>query len=216
MAISIMIADDHAIFRSGLRAMIEKERDLKVVAETGNGADTIAEIKKHKVDVLILDLKMPGMPGDKLAETILKKYPELPIVILTMHEDEYYLKELLKIGVRAYILKQSTFTDLLQAIRAVHKGGFYVDPALSGTLVQGVFADPNLKKKISGRNESLSNREREICSLLAYGFTNAEIAAKLCISIRTVEGHRTHMIDKLAIKSRAELVRYALRSGLLK
>jgi DNA-binding NarL/FixJ family response regulator len=214
MPIRVLIADDHAVFRSGLRVLLEKEMDIKVVAETGNGADTLLALKKNKIDVIVLDLKMPGMPGDKLAQTIVEKHPKLPIVILTMHEEENYLKELFRIGVHAFVLKKSTFTDVLQAIRAVCQGGYYADPSMTGQMI-GEFTGRKPEKK-NGRIDILTRREKEICSLLAYGHTNAEIAGKLFISERTVETHRNNIMSKLEIKSRAELVRFAISNSLIK
>ena len=129
--IRILIADDHAVFRSGLRALLEKESDLEVVGETGNGFDTIRAVEETDLDVLILDITMPGLAGPRVAEAVLKKKPRLIIVVLTMHEDEYYLQELFRLGVRAYVLKKSTGTDVVQAIRAAKKGNEYIDPALT-------------------------------------------------------------------------------------
>jgi len=215
MTVHIMLADDHAVFRNGLKALLEKEKDILVSAETGNGADTLATLKKQKVDVLILDLKMPGMPSDKLAETILQTHPKLPIIILTMHEDEFYLKQFFKIGVKAFVLKKSAFTDVLQAIRAVLRGEVYVDPAMAGPMVRS-FVHPSAGRKTVAPLTPLSDREKEVCGLLAYGFTNQEISEKLFISIRTVETHRTNIMEKLELKSRAELVQYAIQKGLVR
>jgi two-component system response regulator NreC len=166
-----MLADDHGIFRNGLKALLGAEKDLVVSAEASDGAETIAELKKQRPDILILDLKMPGMPGDKLAQTILKMHPRLPIIILTMFEDEFYLKQLLKIGVRAFILKKSTFTDVLHAIRAVLRGGIYVDPAMASPLVQN-YTQRTVNRQTDGLTPSLSDREKEVCAFIAHGFTN--------------------------------------------
>ena len=214
MTIRILIADDHAVFRSGLKALLENEIDMEVVAETGNGVDTIRAAVEEKVDVLLLDISMPGLPGPKVAEEVLKKKPNLAIVVLTMHEDEYYLQELFKIGARSFVLKKSTGTNLLQAIRAAHVGEQYVDSALAGRLISSYVGGRSGKKE--GRLGLLTPREQEVCALLAYGFTNVEIAEKLFISERTVETHRSNMMGKLDFKSRAELVRFAIDNGLLK
>jgi len=213
MAIRTIIADDHAIFRSGLRALLEREKDIEVVAETENGFETIRAVEEHQIDVLLLDLSMPGLSGAKVAETVLQTKPRLSVVVLTMHDDEYYLKELFKIGVKAFVLKQSTGGELVQAIRAAHRGEKYVDPSLAGRLLSSYY-DPAPTTK--PRVEILTPREQEVCTLLAYGYTNAEIAGKLFISERTVESHRTNITSKLGVKSRAELVRFAIDNGLLK
>ncbi len=214
MAIRLIIADDHAMFRSGLRALLEKESDFEILAETGNGFDTLRAVSGSEVDVLLLDLSMPGLPGSRVAESVLEERPHLPIVILTMHEDEYYLRELLKIGVRSFVLKKSTGSDLVKAIRAAYRGESYVDPSLGGKLLSAL-CDPNPRNS-GHRVGVLTPREQEVCTLLAFGHTNAEIAEKLCISERTVESHRNNITTKLGLKSRAELVRFAIDNGLLK
>ena len=215
MPIRILIADDHAVFRNGLRVLLEKEPDLKVVGETGNGFDTVRAVNATELDLLLLDVAMPGLPGSKVAEAVLKEKPQLAIVVLTMHEDEYYLQEFFRLGVRAYVLKKSTGTDVVQAIRAAIKGEQYIDPALA-SLVISSYVGRQQKKPKADRLDLMTPREIEVLTLLAYGHTNAEIAEKLCISERTVETHRTNIMAKLEFKSRAELVRFAIDNGMLK
>ena len=213
MSIGVLIADDHAVFRSGLRALLEKESDMKVVGETGDGFDTVKAAIDEKIDILLLDISLPGLPGPRVAEAVLEKRPGLAIVVLTMHEDEYYLQELFKIGVRAFVLKKSSGTDLLQAIRTVYKGDHYIDPVLAGKIISPFVGSPSSGK--SDRLGILSRREQEVCRLLAYGHTNSEIAEKLIISERTVETHRANIMAKLDLKSRVELVRFAIDNGLM-
>jgi DNA-binding NarL/FixJ family response regulator len=215
MSIRVFIADDHAVFRSGLRALLEKEPDIEVVGETGNGFDTIRGVNETNLDVLILDVTMPGLLGSKVAKAVLKEKPQLAIVVLTMHEDEYYLQELFRLGVRAYVLKKSTGTDVVQAIRAAHKGEQYIDPALAGLVISS-YVGRQPKKPKTDRLDLMTPRELEVLALLAYGHTNAEIAEKLCISERTVESHRNNIMSKLELKSRAELVRFAIENDILK
>ncbi len=215
MPIRILIADDHAVFRSGLRALLEKEGDVEVVAETGDGNATVEAVDQHEIDVLILDITMPGMPGTKVAEAVLKKQPDLAIVVLTMHEDEYYVQQLLAMGVRAFVLKKSTGTDLIQAIRAAARKEQYVDPALAGTVIHA-YLGRRAKRKGQTKAGLLTPREQEVCCLLASGHTNAEISEKLAISERTVETHRAHIMSKLDLDSRADLVRFAIDHGLMK
>jgi two-component system response regulator NreC len=215
MPIRILIADDHAVFRSGLKVLLEKEPDLEVVGETGNGFDTIRTVAETDIDVLLLDVTMPGLPGAKVAEAALKDKPGLAIVVLTMHEDEYYLQEFFRLGVRAYVLKKSTGTDVVQAIRAAQKGEQYVDPALA-ELVISSYVGRQPKKPKTKRLDLVTPREIEVMTLLAYGHTNAEIAEILNISERTVESHRTNIMTKMEFKSRAELVRFAIDNGMLK
>jgi two-component system, NarL family, response regulator NreC len=215
MSIRVFIADDHAVFRSGLRALLEKESDIEVVGETGDGFDTIRGVTETNLDVLILDLTMPGLPGSQVAKAVLKEKPQLAIVVLTMHQDEYYLQELFRLGVRAYVLKKSTGTDVVQAIRAAHKGEQYIDPALAGLVISS-YVGRQPKKPKTDRLDLMTPRELEVLALLAYGHTNAEIADKLCISERTVESHRNNIMSKLELKSRAELVRFAIENDILK
>jgi DNA-binding NarL/FixJ family response regulator len=215
MPIRIWIADDHAVFRNGLKVLLEKEPDLEVVGETGNGFDTIRAVSATDLDVLLLDVAMPGLAGAKVAEAVLKEKPHLSIVVLTMHEDEYYLQEFFRLGVRAYVLKKSTGTDVVQAIRAARKGEKYIDPALAGLVISS-YVGRQPKKPKTERLDLMTPRELEVLTLLAYGHTNAEIAEKLCISERTVESHRTNIMTKMEFKSRAELVRFAIDNGMLK
>lgn len=214
MAIRIWLTDDHSVFRSGLRALLEKEEGLLVVGESGSGEETLNALKTTKVDVLLLDINMPGLSGIQVAKLAMKEQPRLLIVILTMHEDEYYLQELLKHGVHGYVLKKSTGVEVVQAIRAVYRGDHYVDPALTN-LVISPYVGKSSKKKQSNI-DLLTRREREVLEHLVHGFTNLEIAEKLCISDRTVETHRANINGKLGLKSRADLVRFAIDHGLLK
>ncbi len=214
MPIRVLIADDHAVFRSGLRALLENETDIEVVGETGNGPETLQAIEALKVDVLLLDINMPGLTGNRVAEEALRRKPSLAVVVLTMHEDEYYLQELLRIGARGYVLKKSTGTEVMHAVRAAYRGDSYIDPAMA-SLVISPYVGRNPARKQS-RLSLLTQREQEVLCLLAYGHTNAEVAEKLCISDRTVETHRTNIMGKLGLKSRAELVRFAIDNGLLK
>jgi DNA-binding NarL/FixJ family response regulator len=209
-----MIADDHAVFRSGLRALLEKENDFEVVGEAGTGKETVRLINQKDVDVLLLDINMPGMTGPMVAEEVFKEKPDVAIVVLTMYDDEYYLQELFKIGAKGFVLKKSTGTDLIQAIRAVNLGNQYIDPSLISYVISPYIG--RTKKKGDGRKNLLTPREQEICRLLAYGHTNSEIAEKLFISERTVETHRSKIFSKLDLKNRAELVRFAIDNNLMK
>jgi len=213
MAIRIMIADDHAVFRGGLKALLTAEPDIEVVAEAGDGFTAAKLAVAEELDVVLLDISMPGLTGPRVAEIILEKRPHLGIVVLTMHEDAYYLEELFRIGARGFVLKKSTGTELLQAIRAVHRGEQYVDPSLGGRVLSSVLGSPAASH---GRNrvELLTPREREVCGLLAYGYSNREIGEKLSISHRTVENHRASIMSKLDLDSRADLVRFAIDNGL--
>lgn len=212
--IKILLADDHAMFRSGLRALLEREDDMVVVGETGSGHETMNALETTETDVLLLDINMPGLTGSRVAELALKQWPSLRIIVLTMHEDEYYVQELFKIGVKGYVLKKSTGTEVLQAIRAVYNGDSYIDPALA-SMVLSPYVGRTIPQKQS-RLGLLTRREQEVLELLVYGYTNVEIAEKLFISDRTVETHRANITGKLELKTRADLVRFAIDSGILK
>ncbi len=213
MAIRTIIADDHTMFRAGIRGLLEKEDGIEVIAETGDGFDTIRAVSTNQVDVLLLDLGMPGLSGARVAEAVLQEKPHLAIVVLTMHDEEFYLKELLKIGARAFVLKKSTGKELVQAIRSSYRGERYVDPSLAGRVLSS-FYDPSPPSP--RRLDVLTPREKGVCTLLAYGYTNTEIAQKLCISDRTVETHRSNITAKLDLSSRAEIVQFAIDHGLLR
>ncbi len=214
MKIRTLIADDHAILRSGLRALLEKAPDIEVVAEAANGFDALKAVTENQIDVMILDLSMPGLCGSRVAETVVREQSHVAIVILTMHEDSYHLQELFRIGVRGFVLKKSSGTNLLQAIHAAHRGESYVDPLLAGRMVANYAGVPCVEK--GDRLGCLSPREQEVCTLLAYGHTTPEIAERLSISERTVESHRANILGKLGFKTRAEIVRFAMEYGLLR
>ncbi len=214
MKIRILIADDHEIMRSGLRAMLERASDIEVGAEAANGFEAIKAAAGHQIDVLILDLSMPGLSGARVAEEVAREHSRVAIVVLTMHEDSYHLQELFRIGARAFVLKKSSGTNLLQAIRAAYRGESYVDPLLAGRMVSSYAGVPAREK--GDRVDALSPREQEVCSLLAYGHTAQEIADRLSISERTVESHRANISGKLGLKTRAEIVRFAMEYGLLR
>lgn len=217
MNIRVMIADDHGVFRSGLRALLEKEADIEVVGETATGPDTLQMAADMDFDVLILDISMPGMSGAKVARKLLDERPTLAILVLTMHEDERYVREFLGAGVRGYMLKKSSGVELVQAIRAVYAGKSYVDTDLVDLIISPYVGKPPPEgKKGSDRLSLLSPREQEVCRLLAQGYSHAKAAGQLNISPRTVETHRANIMNKLGLKSRVDLVHFAIDNDLLK
>jgi len=195
--IRIHLTDDHAVFRCGLKAFIEKEADLLVVSEAADGDETIVAARAAKPDVVAKDL--------------LAEHPKLALLMLTIHDEEHYLREYLRIGAKGFMLKTSTGDELIDAIRKVHRGEQYVDPALSHYLIANYIGRPKESKEGIAL---LTGREREICSYLASGYTNAEVAETLNISKRTVETHRAAIMAKIGLKSRAELVHFAMENGL--
>ena len=216
MPLRIIVADDHALFRHGLRAVLQQQPDIVVVAEAADGHETLRRVADTEADVLLLDLRMPGgISGARTAEEALRLRPHLAIVVLTMHEDEYYLREMLAIGVQAYVLKKSHPEALLEAIRAAARGEQFVDPALMGHLVT-TFVGRRQRRPRKARLELLTPRERQVAALVALGYTNAEIGRKLAISEKTVETHRRNVMTRLELRNRAELVRFAIDNGLVK
>jgi two-component system response regulator NreC len=213
MTIKIHLADDHAVFRSGLKALVEKEEDLIVVGETGNSFDTLKWFTEHVADVLVLDINMPGPPTSEVARELRANHPKTAVLVLTIHSEEYYLREFLKLGAKGFMVKTSTGTELIQAVRTVYRGKTYIDPTMSKYLVSNYVGRP---VKTGGRLDVLTKREQEVCTYLSMGHTNSEVAEALSISKRTVETHRATIMTKLELKSRAELVRFALENGLLK
>jgi two-component system response regulator NreC len=209
----ILLVDDHAVFRSGVRALLEREGDLVIAGEAGGADDALALLSRLEVDVVLLDLSLPGKGGAWFAERARRQHPRLALLVLTMHEDQSYLHQLFGIGALGYLLKKSSGSALVEAIRAVSRGQHYVDPALAGSLEADRVA--RTRPASAGGPEKLTAREREVARLLAWGHTNLEIAAKLNISDRTVETHRANVMSKLRLTTRADLVRFAVRHGLL-
>jgi two-component system response regulator NreC len=208
----VLIADDHAVVRAGLRALIKSEPSLDLVGEASGGQETIELANKHKPDILVLDISMPDLDGIAVTKTISSELPDIRILILTLHEDKALLREALKLGASGYILKRAAETELITAIQVVMRGDMYVDPSLVHTLIEVQEESGN---SIPDTHESLTPREMEVLRLIALGYTNRQIGEELKISVRTAEGHRANLSDKLGISSRVELVRYALELGLI-
>ncbi len=211
--IRIVIADDHAILRAGLNSLLSAQDDMVVVAEAVNGEDAIAKAEQFKPDVLLLDLSMPKVPGLKAIEQVLSVSPATRILVLTMHDDQSYLRSVLVAGGSGYLVKRAADTELLSAIRTVHQGRSYIDVALGdGVLTEVIDTE---RHRPSEPLSVLSDRERQVLELVALGYTHKEVAAQLLVSVKTVETYRGRLADKLGLRSRAELVRYALHAGLL-
>jgi two-component system response regulator NreC len=209
----ILIADDHAVVRSGLRLILSAQADLEVVGEAGTGEETLEKTIALRPDILLLDIAMPGLNGLEAARQVRQQAPEVRIIVLTMHDDEAYLRQFLEMGAAGYVLKKAADTELLGAIHAVKRGEPFIDPALMGRLI-----DPYLKQpppRASGSSDELSSREGEVLRLVALGHTSQQVADQLCISVNTVDTHRAHIMDKLGLRGRAQLVRYAMAKGLL-
>jgi two-component system response regulator NreC len=210
--IKVLIADDHAIVRAGLRALLVEAAIFDLVGEAVGGYEAIDLIGKTNPDVLILDLSMPDLDGISVTRQIKPQFPDLKILILTLHEDEALLKEAIKAGAAGYILKRAAEAELISAIKVILRGDIYVDPSMVRGLIDES-PQPHLKQ--GNQSEPLTPRETEVLRLIVEGYTNRQIGQELSISIRTVEGHRANIADKLGIHSRVELVRYARQHGLI-
>lgn len=211
--IRIVIADDHAILRSGLRMLINAQPDMTVVGEAQDGQEAVQVIQQTEPGVAILDVTMPKSGGLDVINEIIRSNPATRVLLLTMHEEPAYLRTALAAGASGYVLKKSVDGDLLSAIRAVHKGKNFVDPELAEVLVRDALPH-DAAERATPRN-LLSDRELEVLKLVAEGFSSREIAEQIYISTKTVETYRSRLVEKLGLKSRAQIVRYALNLGLL-
>ncbi|MHC1764795.1 MAG: response regulator [Verrucomicrobiia bacterium] len=204
--IRVLIADDHALVRAGLRALLDTQPDIEVVGEASDGATALEQCGKLHPGVVIMDLAMPGRGGINATEDIRAQFPDTKVVVLTMHHDEAYLRVARLAGAAGFVAKKALATELIRAIRTVHFGGTHF-PAAELPAPVGSGASPL---------RMITEREREVVSLIALGYTSLEIAARLHISEKTVESHRAHIANKLGLRTRADLVRFALEHGLVK
>jgi two-component system response regulator NreC len=208
--IRVLIVDDHAVVRAGLRRVVDAEPDMETVAEAPDAERAIFEAIENKPDVVLLDVMMPGKTGIEAMPGLLRAVPDVKILVLSMQDDPRYVREAFDAGASGYVLKEAADTEVVGAIRAVASGERYLHPSLGAKLFA---ADADERRR--AERDPLSDREREILHLLALGHTNQEIAKLLFISVRTAETHRAHIMQKLKLGSRAELVRYALAEGIL-
>jgi two-component system response regulator NreC len=210
MTIRVILVDDHPVVRSGLRHVLDSAEGIEVVGEAGDSQHAIFEARAKKPDVVLLDVVMPGRSGIETIPDVLRDAPDAKVLILSMQDDPHYVREAFAAGASGYILKEAADTDLITAVREIAAGGSYVHPALGARMVSAEAAE---RKRAD--DDPLSDRERDVLRLLALGHTNHEIAGTLYISVRTAETHRSHIMQKLHLQSRAQLVRYALNQGLL-
>jgi two-component system response regulator NreC len=204
---TIVIADDHMVVRSGLRMLLDAEADFEVVAEAGDVESARRYVRGHRPSVLVLDLNMPGEPSLPAIPKLRDEFPNTQIVVLTMQDDPAFAREAMRAGALGYVLKEAADSELVDAVRTAAGGGTYLHPRLGARLA----AEPDPTSELDG----LTEREREVLSLIALGHTNSEIAEQLYLSVRTVESHRAHIQQKLRLSTRAELVRYAIDNGLI-
>jgi DNA-binding NarL/FixJ family response regulator len=210
----VLLADDHAVLRAGLRVLINSQPDMEVVGEAATGEEAWRQTGATRPDIVLLDLAMPGTGGIEAIGRIVRDFPGARIVILTMHDDVAYLRSALAAGASSYVLKRSADTELLSAIRVTHRGGTYLEPSLAGDIVDDALGRRGRPGDNAAR-DPLSDREREVLRLVAQGHTNQQIAERLSLSVKTVETYRARLMTKLGLRTRADLVRYALSVGLL-
>ncbi len=213
--IRVLLADDHTILRAGLRMMLNAQADISVVGEASDGREAVRETERLLPDVVIMDITMPDLNGIEATRSIKRALPDVKVLMLTMHENEGYLFQSLRAGASGYMMKEAADTELIQAIRTVQSGRFYLSPAAQSMMVGDYLQRVKAGGEEKDSYNDLTEREREILKLVAEGLTNNQIAEKLIISPKTVDTHRTHVMDKLNLHSRAELVKYAMRRGLL-
>ncbi len=211
--LTIVLADDHAVVRAGLRSLIEGEITCQVVGEAGNGPEALALVERLQPDLLVVDLMMPGLSGLEVARQVRQTTPNTRVVILSMHADESYVREALRLGVTAYVLKEAFSTDFLYALQQAGAGRRYLSPPLSEKALD-VYASQTAESALD-LYETLTSREREILYLAAQGMTSAEIAERLMIGVRTVDTHRASMMRKLGLHTPLDLIRYAVRRGIV-
>jgi DNA-binding NarL/FixJ family response regulator len=212
-ALRILLADDHATVRHGLKLLIDAEPDMKVIAEASEGGSAVRQALELKPDVVVMDISMPGMNGLAATRELKKAQPKALIVTLTRHGDEAYLQELLRAGVSGYVLKRSAPAELLQAIRGVAAGGQYLDSTLTPRLTAGFAGRQAGRAPRSASN--LTDREAEVLRLIATGYGNKEIAARLALSVKTIEAHKANAMRKLDLNGRIDIVKYAVLQGWL-
>lgn len=212
--IRVLLADDHAIVREGVKMILAKEPDFEVVGEAQDGRQALELVERMKPNVVVMDLSMPEMGGIEATQQVKERYAGVNVIALTMHEDESYVFKLLRAGASGYVLKRAAAQDLVQAVRAAAKGEAFLYPSVARKVVEDY-----LKRVETGeereRYDGLTEREKEILTHIAQGLSNQQIAQKLYISIKTVQTHRAHILEKLGLHDRTELVRYAIRKGLI-
>ena len=210
MTIRVVLVDDHAVVRAGLKLLLDGEDDIEVVGEAGDAREAVFEVREQKPDVVLTDVVMPGQSGIDVTPQLLKEAPGTKVLVLSMQDDPSYVREAFAAGASGYVLKEAADAELVAAVREVAGGGSYVNPELGARLVAA-----DVKARADAEADPLTDREREVLRLLALGHTNQEISKLIYVSVRTAETHRAHIMQKLRLETRAELVRYALAHGLL-
>jgi DNA-binding NarL/FixJ family response regulator len=210
--VSVLVADDHGIVREGLRHLLESEPDINVCGEASDGREVLEQVEKHDPKVVVLDITMPRLGGLETLERLRTRHPDVKVILLSVHSDPPFIQSAISLGADGYVLKNGRAAEVVTAIRAVTKGGSYFSPAVAREIVEQLRAP---KRQEDEPFSILSSREREVLLLIAEGLSAKEIGAQLKISTKTVEAHRTSLMRKLGVRKATELVRYALRHGLI-
>jgi DNA-binding NarL/FixJ family response regulator len=213
--IRVQIAEDHTIVRQGLSALLRSEPDIEVAGEASDGLEAVEMAKKQMPNIVLMDVAMRNLNGLDATRKIKKLFPQMKVLVLTMYDNEECIFQILKAGASGYLIKDSAMTDLVSAIRAVHQGDSYLSPSISKKVIEEYIRRAEIGEK-QGVDNLLSDREREILQLIAEGHSLAQIASFLCISKKTVEAHKTHIMEKLNIHDKVGLIKYAIRMGLTK
>jgi DNA-binding NarL/FixJ family response regulator len=212
--IKIILADDHRIFRKGLKSLFSEKKNIEVLAEADNGDEAVEATRKYKPEIVVMDIAMPKMDGIEATRQIRERFPDTEVVILSMHAKKAYIDQVLKAGAKGYVLKDSDEESLLSAIDTVHNGGFYLDSPIADQVLSDYFKDRS-QKEVRKQSDPLSEREKEVLRLLAEGHSNREVADILCISRKTVENHRASIVRKTGIQGQVGLTKYAAHIGLI-
>lgn len=212
--IRVLVVDDHTVVRAGIRLLLESETDIKVVGEAKDGQEAVDKVQQLAPDVVLMDLAMAGMSGLEATRRMTRQWPDVRVLVLTMHDNDEYFFQALKAGASGYLLKESSPDELVAALRAVHEGGVFIYPSLASRLLDDYLRRVDAGEETKGLSE-LTTREQEILRLIAEGKTGREIARALHVSPKTVDRHRANMMRKLDLHNRAELIRYAIRKGLI-
>jgi len=213
--IRVMIVDDHAILRAGLKMLVNAQPDMEVVSEAPDGEKAVQTARETRPDVALLDLTMPRVGGMQALQQLTRNCTETRVLVLTMHDDPAYLRSALAAGASGYLLKRAVDAELLAAVRAVHRGGIFLDPRLANVLVQDVLAKRGRKAGPERAVNILSDREIQVLSLVARGHTSAQIAKEIFVGVKTVETYRARFAEKLGLRTRSDVIRFAVQMGLL-
>jgi DNA-binding NarL/FixJ family response regulator len=211
----LLLADDHVVLRAGLKALFSAQPDIEIVAEAGDGEEAVRKSREVTPDIVLMDITMPGLSGLEATQHIKSQNPEIKVLALTVHEDESYLHQMIRAGASGYVPKKAADTELMDAIRATHRGEHFVHPSMTAGLVAELRAKEPASPSESQDEDRLTQREKEVLRLLAVGYTNRQIADMLHLSVKTVETHKARLKEKLSLQGRADLVRYAIQRGLL-